>query len=165
MTDRAGDRSLSTWYDAEAILEVLKESCPALEELSFSAAGARIPLAVGDGRASATIETVTTVGVEIGTKYFQFSKKICKEFFTSALSWARRKQLPNLQTVRFISELNLLHVQRCHAKRLDDFLQECSLAGIVVQDSFRTPLNSGQSQVSGSGPGSNSPGDSILEGA
>jgi hypothetical protein len=149
MITRVRDQTLSMWYDAEVMLEVMKESCPALEELSFSATGAQIPSAQGDGRASAIIETVTTLGVEIGAKHFQFSKKICKDFLGSVLSWTRWRCLPNLRTIRFISEINVLHMQRCHAQKLDGFVEECDLAGVVVQDSFRTPLSSRQSQVTG----------------
>lgn len=134
------------WQDMQAVLRAMAESCPALEEISFSGTDLTpIPSQPVDGHMSLTITTVTTLGIEIEVYKRQFSKKVCVEFLEQALSWTRRKHLPNLRTIRFLSESNVRYMRRSHSKRLEKFIGKCAAAGVQVQDSFRVPLHTGPS--------------------
>ncbi|KAJ3516865.1 hypothetical protein NMY22_g14100 [Coprinellus aureogranulatus] len=129
------------WYDVYPALEVLKECCPLLEELSFNGTEVGIPRHKPNGRPSAMMPTVTTLGIELGSYHRQFTKNACTEFLESALSWLGPSPLPNIRTIRLLSESNLLHMRRCHAKRLEKFMEECNSRGILVEDSFHCALN------------------------
>lgn len=142
MDDTHTTPAVPTWHDVQAVLGVLGESCPALEELAFCGTDVvAIPSQPTNGRSPNTILTVTTLGIEIKAHKRQFSKRTCNEFLDSALSWTRRSHLPNLRRVMFLSESNVRYMRRSHPKRLDKFIQDCAAAGVQVEDSFRTPLH------------------------
>ncbi|KAJ3531518.1 hypothetical protein NMY22_g8119 [Coprinellus aureogranulatus] len=122
-------------------LDIIRIHCPRLKELSFSVrTSAQLPQIPLDDM-NFSFPSIEILSVELVAKNGQFSKSECTRLLASVSSWIGKTWFPNIRTVRFVSESNILHLERQYSRAFNAFLQECASFSVLVEGHFFHTLN------------------------